>query len=376
MIKNITVVFLLLICCAFEAFAQKTVDKTLNPLITGIPSLMIAPDARGGAMGDVGAATSPDASSQYWNASKYAFIDDEAGVSLSYTPWLRKLVSDINLAYVSGFYKIGDVQSVSGSIRYFSLGQVDLVDVNGASQGITKPSEFALDVAYTRKLSDFFSAGVTLRFIHSDLGGGVISNMWPANAFSADVSAYYTRPVSLGGPVDGRFSAGGSISNIGSKVSYDKGNSKQFLPTNLRLGVSYEHPFDKFNSLSVSMDINKLLIPADTATTVEGHQQYSDISMLSGIFKSLGDKDFFSRIQWSIGLEYLFHKQFALRGGYFYESEISGNRKYFTFGAGFKLNVFRLDAGYVVATSQTNPLDQTLRLSLGFDLDGLTTLLK
>jgi hypothetical protein len=377
MTKKTTVVILLFLLGGISTFAQSSqADKTLNPLITGVPSLSIAPDARGGGMGDVGAATSPDVNSQYWNPAKYAFVEDAAGISLSYTPWLRKLVSDINLAYLAGYYKLDEDQSISGSLRYFSLGQVDLTDVNGVSQGNTKPSEFSLDVAYTRKLSDNFSGGVTLRYIHSDLGGGMISDMWPANAFSADISAFYTQSVTGSGNTDGKFSAGANISNIGSKVSYDKGNTKQFLPTNFRLGASYLHPIDEYNSISISMDINKLLIPADTATTVEGHQKYSDISMLSGIFKSFGDKDFLKRIQLSLGLEYEYDKQFAVRCGYFYESQLSGNRKYFTFGAGFKLNVFRLDAAYVIATSQTNPLDQTLRFSLGFDLDGLTNLVK
>jgi hypothetical protein len=377
MIKKTTAVLLLFICGGISVFADNNqLDKTLNPLITGVPSLSIAPDARGGAMGDLGAATTPDVNSQYWNPAKYAFTDDQAGVSFSYTPWLRKLVSDINLAYVAGYYKIGDKQSVSASLRYFSLGQVELRDANGILQGDTKPSEFSLDVAYTRKLSESFSAGVTLRYIHSDLGGGMISDMWPADAFAADVAAFYTRPITLAGALDGKFSLGANISNIGSKVSYDKGNTKQFLPTNFRIGTSYEHPIDAYNTISINMDINKLLIPADTATTVEGHQKYSDISMLSGIFKSFGDKDFMKRIQLSIGAEYVYNKQFAVRAGYFYESELNGNRKYFTFGAGFKMNVFRLDAAYVVATSQTNPLDQTLRFTLGFDLDGIKKIMQ
>jgi len=225
-------------------------------------------------------------------------------------------------------------------------------------------------------ITESFSAGVTLRYVHSDLGGGMISDMWPASAFSADISAFYTRPISLSGALDGKFALGMNISNIGSKVSYDKGTTKQFLPTNFRVGTSYEHPIDQLNTISINMDISKLLIPADSATTVEGHQAYSDISMLSGIFKSFGDKDFLKRIQLSVGAEYIYNKQFAVRAGYFYESELNGNRKYFTFGAGFKMNVFKLDAAYVVATSQTNPLDQTLRFTLGFDLDGIKKIME
>jgi len=351
------------------------IDNSLNPLITGVPSLSIAPDARGGGMGDVGGATTPDVNSQYWNPSKYAFMEDGAGISLSYTPWLRKLVSDINLAYVAGYYKIGELQAVSASLRYFSLGQVDLTGTSGESMGSFKPSEFALDVAYSRKLSENWSAGVALRYIHSDLSGGQISDMWPGNSFAADVSTYFTKPIAVS-TGDAKFGFGLNISNIGSKISYDKGDTKLFLPTNLRLGLSYEHPLDEFNTISINLDINKLLIPADTATTVDGHQLYYDISPLSGIFKSFGDKDFAKRIQYSLGAEYTYNKQFFVRGGYFYESELSGNRKYFTFGAGFKLNVFRLDAAYVIATSQTNPLDQTLRFTLGFDLAGMASMLK
>jgi hypothetical protein len=349
------------------------IDKSLNPLITGVPSLSIAPDARAGGMGDVGVATTPDANSQYWNPAKYPFVESGAGFSLSYTPWLRKLVSDINLAYLAGYYKIGEQQAVSASLRYFSLGEVPLTNNQGDVTNTYKPSEFSIDVAYSRMLSEKWSAAVALRYIHSDLSGGVVENMWPGNAFAADVAAYYHTPVTMANG-DGNFSLGINISNIGSKISYDKGNTNLFIPTNLRVGVSYDYPIDNFNTISFSGDVNKLLIPARDTTQTD--EEYGSTSPISGIFKSFGDKNFVQRLQFSVGAEYAYNKQFFVRGGYFYESQLNGNRRYFTLGAGFKMNVFRLDAAYVIATSQTNPLDQTLRFTLAFDLDGIKNLLQ
>jgi hypothetical protein len=366
---------ILVIIALAAAFSgvKAQVDNSLNPLITGVPSLSIAPDARAGGMGDVGVATTPDVNSQYWNPAKYAFLESGAGVSLSYTPWLRKLVSDINLAYLSGYYKIGEMQAISASLRYFSLGNVSLTDNLGNSAGDYKPAEFSIDIAYSRKLTETWSAAVALRYIHSDLGGGHVDNMWAGNAFAADVAAYYRTPISMANG-DGNFAFGVNISNIGSKISYDKGNTRNFIPTNLRLGLSYEYPIDNYNSISINGDVNKLLIPA--RDTLQTDEEYSAISPISGIFKSFGDKNFVKRLQFSVGAEYAYNKQFFVRGGYFYESQLNGNRKYFTVGAGFKMNVFRLDAAYVVATSQTNPLDQTLRFTLAFDLDGIKGLLQ
>lgn len=369
--KTVSFIFLFSLACTC-VFGQ--IDNSLNPLVTGVPSLSIAPDARGGGMGDVGAATTPDINSQYWNPSKYAFMEDGAGFSLSYTPWLRKLVSDINLSYLAGYYKIGEFQAISASLRYFSLGQVQLTDNTGNSVGSTNPAEFALDIAYSRKLSDKWAAGVALRYINSNLGGGEIQNMYPGSAFAADISTYYTTTFDVENG-DSKFGFGANLSNIGSKISYDKGDTKLFLPTNLRVGVSYEYPLDNYNTLSISSDVNKLLVPSDTTTT-GNHQWYYNISPVSGMFKSFSDGSFMQRLQVSVGAEYTYNKQFSVRSGYYYESELSGNRRYFTFGAGFKLNVFNLDLAYVVATSQTNPLDQTLRFSLGFNLEGMKNLLK
>ncbi len=363
--------FLVLFTTSFLS-AQKTLDNSLNPLITGVPSLSIAPDARGGGMGDVGAATTPDVNSQYWNPAKYAFMESGAGLSLSYTPWLRKLVSDMSLSYLAGYYKIGDQQAISASLRYFSLGSVNLTDANGTTTGSINPAEYSIDAAYSRQLSEKWSAAVALRFIYSDLSGGQIQDMYPGSAFAADVATYYHTTMQAANG-DAHFGFGANISNIGSKISYDKGNTSLFLPTNLRLGVSYEYPLDDYNTISINADINKLLVQAQDTMT---QQEYSQISPISSIFKSFSDPNFIQRIQASVGAEYAYNKQFFVRGGYSYESQFSGNRKYFTLGAGFMLNVFRLDVAYLIATSQSNPLDQTLRLTLAFDMAGLTNLMK
>jgi len=371
--KQRTVFLMVLMICPFMLRAQKTLDNSMNPLVTGVPSLSIAPDARGGGMGDVGAATTPDINSQYWNPAKYAFMESGAGISLSYTPWLRKLVSDMSLSYLSGYYKFGEQQAISASLRYFSLGTVDLTDQSGNSLNSIKPAEYSIDAAYSRQLSDKWSAAVALRFIYSDLTGGQVPDMFPGSAVAADIATYYHSTTQADNGGDAIFGFGADISNIGSKISYDKGNTSLFLPTNLRLGVSYQYPMDHYNSISFNVDINKLLVePQDTMSA----DQYSQISPVTSIFKSFSDPNFLKRIQGSIGIEYGYNNQFFVRGGYYYESQLSGNRKYFTLGAGFMLNVFRLDVAYLIATSQSNPLDQTLRLSLGFNLAGITGLMK
>jgi hypothetical protein len=364
--------------CFIVPFSMCALAQENNPIVTAVPSLSIAPDARAGAMGDVGAATTPDANSQYWNPSKYVFMDSEAGMSLSYTPWLRELVTDIDLAYLAGYWKFDERQALSASLRYFSLGDITLMDELGFPSGSAHPNEFAIDAAYSRKLSDNLSAAATLRFIYSDLGNGSGSvDMYPGAAVAADVSAYYKTQIALEN-VDGTLGLGLNISNIGSKVSYDKFESSNFLPTNLRLGGSFDYPMDNYNRISVSADINKLLVPTQNDLTYE---EYNDLSPLSGIFMSFSDapggfSEEMSEIMWSIGAEYAYNNQFFVRGGYYNESQYKGNRKYFTAGVGFKLNVFQLDAGYVISTSQSNPLDKTLRFSLTFDLFGLNNLVR
>lgn len=376
----------LLALCVFISLSIGAYAQTVNnPIVTAVPSLSIAPDARAGGMGDIGVATSPDVNSQYWNPAKYVFMESDAGVSLSYTPWLRKLVSDIDLAYLSGYWKFDQRQALSMSLRYFSLGNIDLTNLDGTFLSTAHPNELAVDAAYSRMLSDKFSASATLRFIYSDLNNGMngigSTEMYPGTSVAADVAGYYRTPVALQG-VDGNLALGLNISNIGSKISYDNNASSNFIPTNLRLGGSFEYPIDNFNKISINADINKLLVPTPKLNpTAQDIQDYNNMSPLTGIFKSFSDapggfKEEMQEIMWSIGAEYAYNNQFFVRGGYFNESQYKGNRKYFTAGAGFKLNVFQLDAAYVISTSQTNPLDQTLRFSLSFDLFGLKNLVQ
>lgn len=378
--------------CAPAVMGQNNIkNDEFNPITTGVTSLSIAPDARGASMGDLGAATDPDANSQFWNPSKYAFAYSQAAVSLSYTPWLRKLVNDIFLANLAGYWKLGqgDNQAVSASLRYFSLGEVQTNPVSGAGQTLN-PYEMSFDIGYSRKLSEKFSMGVVFRYIYSDLG---FSDSYAgdqstgASAFSADISGYYTTY-----PIIGRnecqWSWGWDISNVGSKVSFNNGEDPAFLPTNLRLGTAFTFPLADYHNLTIGLDANKLLVPAkpregDYADTAEGQREYLDalenwenMSSFTGIFKSFSDapggmKEELREISWSLGAEYSYNNQFFLRAGYFYENEFKGNRKYFSIGAGFSLNVVRLDASYMIAAAQTSPLDQTLRFSLTFDMDGL-----
>jgi hypothetical protein len=382
---------------ALSSAAQSDIkNDEFNPITTGVTSQSIAPDARGASMGDLGAATEPDANSQYWNPSKYAFAYSSGGVSLSYTPWLRKLVNDIFLANVAGYFKIGsgDNQAVSASLRYFSLGEVSSSDLSGSSAQTLNPYEMSVDLGYSRKLSEKFSMGIVFRYIYSDLG---FSDSYSgdqttgASAFAADISGYYqTYPVI--GRSECQWAWGWNVSNIGTKVSYDNGNYPAFLPTNLRLGTTFTFPLADYHNLALSLDANKLLVPArpresdyDTSTT-DGQQEYldaveewEDMSSITGIFKSFTDapggaKEELREITWSLGAEYSYNNQFFLRAGYFYENEYKGNRQYFGLGVGFSLNVLRLDASYMLATAQTSPLDQTLRFSLTFDMDGLRDL--
>ncbi len=374
----------------FNALAVTTINgeaNAFNPITSGVPFLSIAPDARGGGMGDVGAATTPDATSSYWNPAKYAFISGAGGASLSYTPWLRKLVKDIDLAYLSGFYKIGDVQAVAMSMRYFSLGEV-IIRKDETSPAMTaKPYDVAVDATYSRILAENFSMGVSLRFIYSDLLGGAATEdaetLSPGKAVAADISAYYGAPVTLSSG-EGFAAAGLNISNIGSKISYGDAENTAFLPTNLRLGGSFNYPFDPYNKMSINLDLNKLLVPSrpiqkdgESDTDYDARLvKYNNGDPISGIFTSFSDapggfSEELQEIMWSLGLEYAYNNQFFARGGYFHESENKGNRKYFTLGAGFKLNVLSLDVAYVISVAQTNPLDQTLRFSLAFTLDGI-----
>lgn len=374
-----------LIASTYCAYSQEDIKNKFNPIETGVNSLGIAPDSRGGGMGDIGAATEPDAVSQFWNPAKYPFAISRAGFAMSYTPWLRKLVNDIDLAYLSGFYRIGDYQAVSASLRYFSLGEIPIHSGDDSDLGYSiRPYEMAVDVAYSRMLSEHFSAAVAMRYIYSDLAYKEDEEISPGSAFAADIAFYYTNYVVIS-QRECMLSFGLNASNIGTKVSYDGGNRSQFLPTNLRLGASFLVPLNGYNDLAFHFDINKYMVPTRPVRK-EGESQedyeerlerdYNDISPIKGIFKSFSDapggfKEELQEIQWSAGLEYTYNNQFSVRGGYHWEHENKGNRKYFSFGAGFKMNVFSLDASYLVSTAQSNPLDQTIRFTLGFDLDGI-----
>lgn len=364
-------------------------NNQLHPLITAVPSLSVTPDAAAGGMGDVGAATDANVYSQYWNPSKYVFAKSSAGVGLSYTPWMRKIVDDISLMYLSGYYKIGDMQAVSASMKYFSMGDINLTNADGSDAGSCSPYEMSFDVAYSRLLSKNWSAGVALRYIRVDFGN--VENLDPGNAVAADVSGSFRMPIDMGRGRDAQVAAGINLSNIGSRISYD-GENNYFLPTNLRLGGSFLYPIDEYNSVSASLDLNKLMVPstpiqsdylnADNTNNTEAYEQarkdFNDQSIVNGIFKSFTDDSFsdeMKQIAWALGLEYCYNKQFFVRTGYFHESKDYGSRQFWTFGAGFKLNMLQLDASYSLASS-TNPLDQTLRFSLAFDIDGLRDLMR
>lgn len=383
---NKPIMTIMLMVAVLAAWAQDDIkDTQFNPVTTGVTSLGIAPDARGASMGDLGAATEADVNSQFWNPSKYAFAYSKAGVSLSYTPWLRKIVNDIYLANLAGFYKVGgsDNQAVSASLRYFSLGEVQATDGGSATLATINPFELSVDLGYSRKLSEKFSMGVVLRYIYSDLGLGDMSTgelTSSASAFAADLSGYYTTF-----PIIGRnecqWSLGFNVSNIGSKVSYNKGNDPAYLPANLKIGTAFTFPLADYNNLTLAFDANHLLVPAkprltdyeDNLAYEDALQEWKDKSSISGIFDSFSD-NFSKRITYSLGAEYAYDQKFFLRGGYYYESKFAGNRQYFGMGAGFSLQVLKIDASYMIATAQDSPLDQTLRFTLSFDMDGIKDL--
>lgn len=360
-----------------QSKADDDLKDQFNPVMTAVTSQSIAADARAASLGDVGAATDPDVNSQSWNPAKYPFTISRAGLSLNYTPWLRQLVNDIALLNAAGYVRIGDYQAVSASLRYFSLGDFT------AGNTTVKPYELGVDVAYSRMLSEKFSAAVALRYMYSDLSGHYDDETTAGSAFAADIACYYNNYVMMGNR-ECQIAFGVNISNIGSKINYGSDYS-YFIPTNLRIGLSYMIPINEYNRFSIAVDANKLLVPSkplqgededNEAYEQRLRDKYYDMSSISGIFKSFGDsergfKGELEEIQWGIGLEYTYNDKFSLRAGYHHESEMQGNRKYFTVGAGFRMNVLSIDAGYVVATTPSNPLDQTLRVSLAFDFDGI-----
>ena len=357
---------------------QDEVGGGQNIVSTAVPFLNIAPESRADGMGDAGVAISPDINSQHWNPAKYAFIDGSMGVSFSFTPWLRELVNDINMYYLSYYYRLGDMQTLSASLRYFSLGNISFTDESGNVQFEAQPNEFAFDLAYSRVLSDHFSGAVAFRYIRSDLSNGYSSpggggaQLQAGNSFAADVAFYY-RTSWTNSRKESEFTAGINISNIGSKISYDGGTTKEFIPTNLKLGVAYRMELDEYNELTATVDINKLLVPSELSIPNDTTATSDNTSVISAMFTSFSDapggfSEELQEIKISGGIEYWYNKQFALRAGYHHENENKGNRKFATVGLGLRFNIFSIDASYIIAMQANNPLANTIRFSLGFDL--------
>ncbi len=382
----------ILVLSLHTVWGQKTQEdmENFSPINTAVPSLSIAPDARGGAMGDNGVASGSDIASQYWNPAKYAFNYSSAGVGLAYTPWLRKLVNDVALAYLSGFYKIGqnDNQAIGASLRYFTLGEIALTNHGETTPyNYLSPYEMAIDVSYSRKLSESFSMAVALRYIRSDMSDQN-SEMTPGNSYAADVAGYLEKYVILGNS-ESLWTFGFNISNIGTKISFDDGRTSQFIPTTLKIGTGLLYPLDDYNRIGIYLDLSKYLVPTVPVKTgdmsdeeyEDEMEKYRSTTFMKGIFKSFSDapggfSEELKEINFSVGAEYSYNDQFFVRGGYYYENPNKGNRQYFSVGAGFRMSVFQLDAAYLISTVPSNPLDQTLRFSLSFDMDGIKNLFR
>ena len=352
----------------------------LNTITTAVPFLLIGPDSRSGAMGDVGAATSPDAYSLHWNPAKFAFADNDLEMSVSYVPWLRALVPDINLSYIGGYKKLNENEAVGVELRYFSLGDITFTNITGDIVGQFKPNEFAVGTAYSRKLSDIFALAISGRYIYSNLTGG--QNVGevatkPGQSFAADLAGFYEKPIRISGK-DIDFALGMNISNIGSKVSYSETSVKDFIPINLKIGTAIGADIDDYNKLSFAFDINKLLVPTPPEYASDGSGDIisgkdPDVAVVSGIFQSFSDapggfSEEMREINYSLGTEYWYNNQFAIRAGYFSEHDTKGGRKFFTFGSGVKYNVFIIDFSYLVNASKSingsNPLSNTMRFSM------------
>lgn len=372
MIKKNYVLGLILAILGLNSYSQVDDRDQLaganNPLEYSASFLTIAPDSRAGAMGDVGAATSPDYNSMHWNPAKYAFIDSDMGLSVSYTPWLRNLVNDINLGYLSFYKRIDKKQTVAATLLYFDLGDIQFTDEFGEYNGQHSPYEMSFDVTYARAFSEKISGGVAFRYIRSDITGGAIvagGETKAGNAVAADVSMYYFNDKLKLGEQNAIWSFGINISNIGSKISYTD-IQKDFLPTNLKIGTALKYNVDEYNSLTLALDINKFLVPTPNGDTI------ADVSVLEGMIQSFYDapggwKEELHEIKYSVGAEYWYANQFAVRAGYFHEHETKGNRKYFSVGAGLRLNVFTIDFSYLIPVKQNNPLANTVRFTLGLD---------
>jgi hypothetical protein len=372
-----------LVFLAGLGFSQPNyIGQELNTITTAVPFLMIAPDARSGAMGDAGVTSTPDASSMHWNPAKYAFVEKDMGFSVSYSPWLRALVSDINLAYLAGYKRIDDKQTIAGTLLYFSLGDITFTDIQGEVIGNYKPNEFSVDLTYARKLGPVWSGAVSMRYIYSNLTQGQYvagAATHPGMSLATDVAFYYTKELTMNNLDAAWLNLGFNISNIGAKISYSDDNTqKDFIPTNLRFGPSLTIDFNEYNRFSFMIDVNKLLVPTPPRyDTVDGETVIvagmdPDVGVVKGMYQSFYDApDGFSEemaeFSFSIGTEYWYDKQFAVRGGFFWEDKTKGNRKFFTLGAGLRYNVFGLDFSYLIPTDQKNPLENTLRFTLTFD---------
>jgi len=369
-----------------QALAQSNINgSNVNTITTAVPFLRISPDARSGAMGDVGIAISPDANAQYWNVAKLPFSDKKFGISATYTPWLKDLVPDIFLAYVAGFAKFGtdDNQAISGSLRYFSLGDINFTDVNAQPIGTGKPREFSLDLGYSRRLSPNLSVGLTGRYIHSAIATGLSStpgtDYKPGNAAAADLGVYYTSKKDIDEFRNTNFSFGAVLSNVGSKISYNS-TRKDFIPINLGLGAAYTYQMDEYNKVTFALDVNKLLVPTPQDSTGDNVADYiPEKTVVSGILGSFSDapggfSEELKEFQISAGAEYWYQNQFAVRAGYFFEDKTKGDRKYLTVGLGLKYNIFNLNLAYLVPSGSgvnRNPLSNTLRFTLLFEFDKL-----
>ncbi len=368
-------------------------ESSVNAITTAVPFLLIGPDSRAGAMGDGGVATAPDVYSNHWNPAKFSFMEKKYAFGIAYTPWLQRLVPDINLAYLGGYYKIDNKQTIGASLKFFSLGDITFTDIQGNVTGTGNPNELAVDLSYNRKLSDRFSIGTAFRFINSDLAQGQLAqngqSVKAGRSVAVDLSGYYTNPDYIINGKKTTISYGFNISNIGAKMNYTNAADRYFIPTNLRVGAAGTMKLDNYNELTVFVDVNKLLVPTNPIYAVDSLNQViigsdgnpvivkgqtTDVSVPRGIFQSFNDapggaQEEFNELYYSAGFEYWYDKQFAIRGGYFYEHPTKGNRQYFTFGAGIKYNIFGLDLSYLIPTTQTNPLENTLRFSLTFNFE-------
>ncbi|MDP2424093.1 MAG: type IX secretion system outer membrane channel protein PorV [Bacteroidales bacterium] len=390
--KRLLWLAILLMSFSFSYAQRISRNDKLRVVTSAVPFLLIAPDARAGSLGDVGAATIPDINSLRWNPAKLSFIEKDMGFSMAYSPWLRGLVNDINLSYLAGYKRLDENQTIGGSLLYFSAGDIQYTDWEGNDQGIYRPSEFAIDATYSRKFSDHISGAVSARFIHSNLTSGqyvgTLSTK-PGTSVAADVAVYYQKPVELFS-TDAIFAWGLNISNIGSKISYSDDNTqKDFIPTHLRIGPALTFDLDDYNRLSFMFDLNKMLVPTPPIwatdslgkpiTGADGNQIISkgknpEVSVPVGMLQSFYDapNGFSEELQEfsvGVGVEYWYDKQFAIRGGYFYENQYKGGRQFFTLGVGLRYNVFGLDFSYLVPTTQRHPLENTLRFTLSFDFD-------